>query len=184
MRAFTQCRGSTVIGSAISSSMNDETRLAHWLSRCVCTPGPLDTPCLIWPGSKNEHGYALVGFRGRTSRLHRVAYELLVGPIAPGLVIDHLCRNRGCVAVGHLEPVSNAENIRRGWQDNPDRPRPPRPLPTACRAGHPFSSDNILTRRLSGGGTARRCRTCEVAYQAQWHQRRQLRNRLAKVAGE
>lgn len=26
---------------------------------------------------------------------HRVIYELLVGPIPDGMVIDHLCRNQG-----------------------------------------------------------------------------------------
>jgi hypothetical protein len=45
---------------------------------------------------------------------HRFAYELLVGPIPAGLVLDHLCRNRLCVNPNHLEPVTNSENPRRG----------------------------------------------------------------------
>jgi hypothetical protein len=47
-------------------------------------------------------------------RAHRFAYELLVGPIPEGLVIDHLCRNRRCVNPAHLEPVTAEENWRRG----------------------------------------------------------------------
>jgi hypothetical protein len=41
-------------------------------------------------------------------------YEDLRGPIPGGLVIDHLCRNPRCVNPGHMEPVSQAENVRRG----------------------------------------------------------------------
>lgn len=44
---------------------------------------------------------------------HRVAYELVVGPIPEGLEIDHLCRTRSCVRPDHLDPVTHAENCRR-----------------------------------------------------------------------
>lgn len=45
---------------------------------------------------------------------HRVSYEAFVGPIPTGLDIDHLCRNRRCCNPDHLEPVTRAENLRRG----------------------------------------------------------------------
>ncbi|MGH9151353.1 MAG: HNH endonuclease [Acidimicrobiales bacterium] len=31
-----------------------------------------------------------------------------------GLTLDHLCRDRRCVNPAHLEPVTVAENLRRG----------------------------------------------------------------------
>jgi FixJ family two-component response regulator len=59
---------------------------------------------------------------GKTSRVgspktlsaHRWSYEEHVGPVEEGMFIDHLCRVRECVNPAHLEPVTHAENCRRG----------------------------------------------------------------------
>ena len=51
---------------------------------------------------------------GEKRLAHRVAYEAEHGPIPDDLVLDHLCRVRNCVRVDHLEPVTQAENNRRG----------------------------------------------------------------------
>jgi hypothetical protein len=48
-----------------------------------------------------------------TVKAHRFAYMLLVGAIPPGLTLDHLCGQPACVRPEHLEPVTNAENLRR-----------------------------------------------------------------------
>jgi hypothetical protein len=77
--------------------------------------------CWEWLAAKERTGYGTFFCRhviGRGTaipeRAHRVAYELLVGPIQAGLTLDHLCRNRGCVNPAHLEPVTRGENVRRG----------------------------------------------------------------------
>jgi hypothetical protein len=73
------------------------------------------TGCLVWTLALSPKGYARFNpVRGKTVHAHRYAYEQLVGPIPDGYDIDHLCRNRGCINVKHLEPVPPVVNQERG----------------------------------------------------------------------
>lgn len=44
---------------------------------------------------------------------YRLYYERAKGPVADGLQLDHLCRNRRCVNPAHLEAVTAVQNARR-----------------------------------------------------------------------
>lgn len=73
-----------------------------------------DDDCWNWTAMVAGGGYGQFSVNGKKVPAHRVAYQLEVGAVPDGLVLDHLCRNRLCVNPRHLEPVSNRENILRG----------------------------------------------------------------------
>jgi hypothetical protein len=66
--------------------------------------------CWIWQWGRNNSGYGVLCNRNA----HRVYYERAGGTVPEGMVLDHLCRNRLCVNPAHMEPVTVAENARRG----------------------------------------------------------------------
>lgn len=97
-------------GSVITPQPTPEERF--W-SRVVVDP---NTTCLVWTGSIGTGGYGRHRWANspKFRQSHRIAYELTVGPIPVGLMLDHLCRNRICCNPAHLEPVTPYENHERG----------------------------------------------------------------------
>jgi hypothetical protein len=62
----------------------------------------------------NNKGYCKVSIAGKVVYAHRAMYEQEVASIPEGFTIDHLCRVHPCIRPDHLEPVSMADNLRRG----------------------------------------------------------------------
>jgi len=60
------------------------------------------------------NGYGHLTIRNQQILAHRFIYEKFKGPIPEGLTLDHSCRNPICVNPDHMEPVTHAENCRRG----------------------------------------------------------------------
>lgn len=110
--------------------------------------------CWEWQNAL-AHGYGCFAPKQFVMlRAHRVAYELLVGSIPEGLVLDHLCRNPCCVNPAHLEPVTQGENCRRGEGFAGRNIRK-----TECKAGHPLSGTNLYVDPKG----RRQCRACRAA---------------------
>lgn len=109
--------------------------------------------CWAWLASRCSDGYGTFRVGERIAGAHRVAYEMLVGPIPDGLELDHLCSLRECVNPAHLEPVTHAENVARGRATRP----------THCSKGHERTPENVLIQANDGH---RRCRVCQREYNA------------------
>lgn len=125
-----------------------------------------DDDCWPWLSIKDRHGYGRWRVRemGIDTGAHRAVYEHLVGPIPDGLVIDYLCRNRVCVNPRHMEPVTNAENVRRGNAGS--KPGWRRAF---CKRGHLLAGDNVAFN-----GTNRLCRECRNANaRRKYHEKKQ-----------
>jgi len=74
--------------------------------------------CWLWRGHRNRDGYGQFKVTDRpghyrTVRAHRWAWEATHGPVPAGLTLDHLCGETACVRPDHLDPCTNAENLRR-----------------------------------------------------------------------
>jgi len=76
--------------------------------------------CWEWVGAKTGAGYGLI-WDGKCMVLaHRVMYNLFIDLTFPirsndrSIVLDHRCRNKGCVNTFHLQVVSQRENTARG----------------------------------------------------------------------
>ena len=113
--------------------------------------------CWRWTGTHDAYGYANFKVQDVDYKVHRVSYELCVGPIPEGLTLDHLCRVRDCVNPLHLEAVTIKENTIRGkqpefmdkWRANRRR--------SICINGHEMTPDNIYAQP---GLNSHACRAC------------------------
>lgn len=109
---------------------------------------------------KNGYCTTTLGKRNAKETIHRLAFMFWNGDIAPGLDIDHLCRNRRCFNPDHLESVTRRENILRGrgpailGQYNAAKMH--------CPHGHAFDHENTYWRPTGG----RSCRSCLRARRA------------------
>ena len=68
-----------------------------------------DRGCVEWTGWKSR-GYGRMNIDGRKRAVHRVAWELVNGPVPDGKILDHSCANRACINVGHLRVATYSEN--------------------------------------------------------------------------
>jgi hypothetical protein len=107
--------------------------------------------CWLWTRGTDDDGYGIFGTKLWQAKAHRWSYELLVGPIPQGLVIDHLCRIHACVNPEHLEPVTDKTNTLRGFS-----PAAKNAVKTHCKRGHEFTDANTGLHR-----NGRFCRICK-----------------------
>lgn len=107
--------------------------------------------CLIVQGYGSKRGvYQKVAGRAWA---HVAAYAVFVGPLRPGMEVDHTCGTKDCIEPAHLRLLTHADNCRTRVQAE------------VCRNGHPRELD------AATGRYRRQCRTCSAEAQRRWRAR-------------
>lgn len=141
-------------------------------SSVPCEIAGLIGDCWVYSGWKNDSGYGIVvigrknGKRVR-ARVHRYVWERDVGAIPPGMVIDHVCRNRACCNVDHLKVVDRSENVL----ENSLSPSAINKKKTHCNRGHEFTDENTYSYRP----TSRQCKACMSERASRYRSERKLK---------
>ncbi len=122
--------------------------------------------CWLWRACVGSGGYGQFGWRGKVEKAHRVAHRFIVGPIAPGLQVDHVkargCKYRHCVNPWHLEAVTPQVNAQRSTAGAKAGER--MQAKTHCPRGHEYTLENTWRN----GKGERFCRACNRANAKKW----------------
>jgi hypothetical protein len=151
----------------IDSRPSPAERLAAGLVR-------MPNGCLEWTGHKVPKGYGQIGYDSKVVSTHRLAWELVNGPIPDGLNVLHHCDNPPCCETqptegypdGHLflgtKADNNADMRAKG------RARGNTTRKTHCPANHHYDEANTYIDKNG----YQHCRTCHRdAVNASNHQR-------------
>lgn len=170
-----RCRMRTIVrGKVIVAPIERIERRSETVDRGYVTP------CRVFTGPLNREGYAQisVGHKAdgdrRNVKIYRYVWELRRGPVPAGHEPDHLCRQRDCHELTHLEVVTKRENVLRGTAPSAINARK-----THCIHGHELTPQNLY--RVSRG--ERRCKACDSANASRRHAARKLRDGIPDSVG-
>lgn len=131
--------------------------------------------CWEWTGAR-DRGYGRLVIARKMHRAHRLAYELVHGPIPDGLVVMHACDNPPCCNPNHLSVGTPLDNTR----DMIAKQRGRRVSGDLCPSGlHPMTPDNLAS------GRARRCLPCkrDINRRSYWNTKNHKTSEAAPVTG-
>jgi hypothetical protein len=115
--------------------------------------------CLEWTRGTVK-GYGRISINNKDILTHRLAWELVNGPIPDGMLIRHfICDNPPCCDPEHLRPGTIADNsadkVAKGRNHVPK-------AKSHCPQNHPYDSVNTYLKP-NGGRDCRACRTVASA---------------------
>ncbi len=116
----------------------------------------MESGCVIWLGPMYNTGYGRI----KESLVHRVSIQRNGQDIPKGMHTDHLCRNKLCYNIDHLEVVTCRENSLRGIKGTLKRKG-------VCRKGHRSGVYVNSSGRV-------RCKVCKQASNKAWELRKKV----------
>lgn len=119
--------------------------------------------CLEWKGGKSKYSYGHVHFEKKRWRVHRLVWFKKYG-VMPN-IIDHLCRNRICANVDHLDNVDLHINNLRGFSPSALNARK-----TKCYQGHQLPDRPYKGKRY--------CKICKAEYDKKQAPRKRVIEKL------
>lgn len=102
-------------------------------------------------GGSLKNGYARAWYKGKTLLAHRVAWIKSCGEIPRGCQIHHLCGNRQCVKIEHLQLMTASEHQSLHYKE---REYLHNDKKTHCKRGHELDGKTKHQRY---------CKTCHIA---------------------
>lgn len=136
--------------------------------------------CWFWQGARCgriTHKYGSLNWQGRGAKAHRVAWELVNGPIPTGMGVLHRCDVTLCVNPDHLflgDQITNMRDCAAKGRNNIKTisvlANAAQRAKTHCPSGHPYSGDNLKI----GSRGERLCRACGKAASARHYNNRRL----------
>ncbi len=120
--------------------------------------------CIEWTGCKTKAGYGIMAVGDTTKLTHRIVYEEHIGSIPKGKEIHHICGNRACMNVEHLQLVTRRQNVLMSSNFAAVNSKK-----THCPQGHEYNEKNTYT-------DSKNCRHCRVCTKLNKRKERQLNN--------
>lgn len=98
--------------------------------------------CWEWQGAIKPNGYGQATLTVSPGKIKNFyAHRFFMSEIPDGLEVDHLCHNRSCVRLDHMETVDHRTNMNRKDPDNI------KGLSDHCGAGHKYTPENTHWRK-------------------------------------
>lgn len=131
--------------------LDPETEAKFWARVSQPSLQPFLPQCWLWTGGSTPEGYGRFHLAdGKMVGPHRLAYEMIIGPIpterhGKRVCLDHICKNPPCVNPFHLRPFTWSENALREQAT------------THCPKGHEYAVVGRVNGEWRGQGSCAEC---------------------------